>query len=253
MTRLVYFVIIKIYFYYFGGNMADNLHEECGIFGSYDKSQLGSIASTVYYGLFALQHRGQEAAGIAINHNRDIKLIKGLGLVSDVFKDIQLADYPGEIAVGHVRYGANPFSGVEYAQPITVNYAKGNITVAYNGNISNGKALRERLENQGAIFHSRNDSETVCYMLAHERLNSKNMEEAVAKVVPKLKGAFSMIIMCPTKLIAVRDKLGVRPLCMGKIKDSIIFASETCALETVGAKFERDIEPGEICIVTRDG
>lgn len=230
----------------------DKTHEECGIFGIYDKSKAGSIASTVYYGLFALQHRGQEAAGIAVNYNREITLVRGLGLVSDVFKHKDLASMPGDIAIGHVRYSSGPFKGVENAQPITVNYAKGNLTVAHNGNITNSQALRTALENQGAIFHSNNDSEIICYLIARERLKCKTIEEAVANVVPMLKGAFSLLIMSPTKLIALRDPLGIRPLCMGYINESVVFASETCALETVGAKFERDIKPGEILVVSKD-
>ena len=230
----------------------DKIHEECGIFGIYDKSKAGSIASTVYYGLFALQHRGQEAAGIAVNYNREITLVRGLGLVSDVFKHKDLASMPGDIAIGHVRYSSGPFKGVENAQPITVNYAKGNLTVAHNGNITNSQALRTALENQGAIFHSNNDSEIICYLIARERLKCKTIEEAVANVVPMLKGAFSLLIMSPTKLIALRDPLGIRPLCMGYINESVVFASETCALETVGARFERDIKPGEILVVSKD-
>lgn len=252
MTRWLYFVIIKVVFLFRRTRMSEMLKEECGIFGIYDKSKLGSIASTVYYGLFALQHRGQEAAGIAINHNREINLIKGLGLVSDVFKHKNLGELEGEIAIGHVRYSSGPFKGVENAQPITVNYAKGNLTVAHNGNIINSQAIRKELENQGAIFHSNNDSEIICYLIARERLKCKNIEEAVANVIPMLKGSFSLLVMSPTKLIALRDPLGIRPLCMGKIGDSILFASETCALETVGAKFERHIKPGEIVVVDQD-
>ncbi|MEG1536368.1 MAG: amidophosphoribosyltransferase [Clostridia bacterium] len=233
--------------------MTRKLNEECGVFGIFDKSKLGHIATTVFYGLFALQHRGQESAGIAVNHDKNITLIKGEGLVNDSFKEAQLNDMEGEIAVGHVRYAPNSAKGIENAQPISVNYAKGSITVAHNGNITNATALRELLESRGAIFHSNNASEIICYLIARARLRSANIEEAVAKVVPMLKGSFSLVIMSPCKLIALRDPLGIRPLCIGKIKDSTIFASETCALETVGATFVRDVLPGEIVIVNNDG
>lgn len=229
------------------------LHEECGLFGIYDKSHLGSIASTVYYGLFALQHRGQESAGIAVNHDRNVTLIKGQGLVSDVFKHTRLGELPGEFAIGHVRYASNENKDAENAQPITVKHRKGNLTVAHNGNITNSKALREALENKGAIFRSTgNDSEIICHLIARERLHTDSIEEAVANVIPMLKGSFSLLIMSPCKLIALRDPLGIRPLCMGHIENSVLFSSESCGLETVGATFDRDLRPGEMVIVSPD-
>lgn len=228
------------------------LHEECGLFGIYDKSRLGNIASTVYYGLFALQHRGQESAGIAVNDDREVTLIKGLGLVSDVFKDNRLQGVEGDFAIGHVQYSAGGCKGVENAQPISVKYAKGNLTVAYNGNITNAQSLRSALEQKGAIFHSDSASELICHLVARARLESANVEEAVKKILPLLKGAYSLLIMSPRKLIALRDPQGIRPLCIGAIDDSVIFSSETCALETVGAQFVRDVEPGEIVVVTPD-
>ena len=233
--------------------MSDNIKEECGVFGIYDKSHLGNIAQQVYVGLFALQHRGQEAAGIAVNNDREITLVKNMGLVSEVFNDATLAKLNGEIAIGHVRYSTTGNNTPENAQPISVKYAKGNLTVSHNGNITNAKELRDKLEAKGAIFHTTSDSEVVSYLIAIQRLKSKSIEEAVEKVFPMLQGAFSLLIMSPRKLIAVRDKYGIRPLCMGKIQDNVVFASESCAFESVGATFERDVRPGEIIVVTEDG
>lgn len=233
--------------------MSENIKDECGIFGIYDKSRLGNIAQQVYFGLFALQHRGQEAAGIAVNNDREITLVKNMGLVSEVFNDATLAKLKGEIAIGHVRYSTTGNNTPENAQPISVKYAKGNLTVSHNGNITNAKELRDKLEARGAIFHTTSDSEVISYLIAIQRLKSKSIEEAVEKVFPMLQGAFSLLIMSPRKLIAVRDKFGIRPLCMGKLQDNVIFASESCAFETIGATFERDIRPGEIVIVTEEG
>lgn len=232
--------------------MSDNIKEECGVFGIYDKSRLGNIAQQIYVGLFALQHRGQEAAGIAVNNDREITLVKNMGLVSEVFNDATLAKLNGEIAIGHVRYSTTGNNTAENAQPISVKYAKGNLTVSHNGNITNAKELRDKLEAKGAIFHTTSDSEVISYLIAIQRLKSKSIEEAVEKVFPMLQGAFSLLIMSPRKLIAVRDRYGIRPLCIGKLQDNVVFASESCAFETIGATFERDVRPGEIIVVTED-
>lgn len=226
------------------------IKEECGIFGIYNKSKIENIANLVYFGLFALQHRGQEAAGIAVNHNKEITLKKNTGLVSDVFKDVDFSKMDGEISVGHVRYSTTGVNIVENAQPISVKYAKGNLTIAHNGNIVNAAQLRHELELNGAIFHTSSDSEVICYLIARERLKCKSIEEAVKNITPLLVGSYSLLVMSPTKLIAMRDPHGIRPLCMGRIGDSPVFASESCALETVGAEYERDIKPGEMYIVT---
>ena len=232
--------------------MSDNIKEECGVFGIYDKSRLGNIAQQIYVGLFALQHRGQEAAVIAVNNDREITLVKNMGLVSEVFNDATLAKLNGEIAIGHVRYSTTGNNTAENAQPISVKYAKGNLTVSHNGNITNAKELRDKLEAKGAIFHTTSDSEVISYLIAIQRLKSKSIEEAVEKVFPMLQGAFSLLIMSPRKLIAVRDRYGIRPLCIGKLQDNVVFASESCAFETIGATFERDVRPGEIIVVTED-
>lgn len=230
------------------------LKEECGIFGIYNKENIPCIGNLVYYGLFALQHRGQEAAGIAVNINRDIYLKKNLGLVSEVFaSDNSFLEQTGNIAVGHVRYSTCGGNILENAQPISVRYAKGNLTICHNGNIYNAQELRQNLENEGAIFHTTSDSEVICYLIARERLHCSTVEEAVKIILPKLKGSFSLLVMSPEKLIALRDPYGFRPLCMGELDNSIVFSSESCALETIGATYKRDVKPGEIIVVSKNG
>ena len=224
--------------------------EECGIFGIYDPN--GDCARTTYYGLYALQHRGQESCGIAVNNNRDITHYKDMGLVNDVFNDEILTKLDGKMAVGHVRYSTTGESMRENAQPLVLRYVKGNIAIAHNGNLVNKDELAQELSVTGAIFQTTTDTEMIAYTIAKERLNSKSIEEAVEKTINHLVGAFSLIVMSPQKLIAARDPWGFRPLCMGKKGDAIVFASETCALDSVGAEFVRDIEPGEI-VVVQDG
>ena len=227
------------------------IKEECGVFGIYDFDG-GDVASTIYYGLLALQHRGQESCGIAVNNNRDITHYKDMGLVNDVFNDEILTKLDGKMAVGHVRYSTTGESMRENAQPLVLRYVKGNIAIAHNGNLVNKDELAQELSVTGAIFQTTTDTEMIAYTIAKERLNSKSVEEAVEKTINHLVGAFSLIVMSPQKLIAARDPWGFRPLCMGKKSDAIVFASETCALDSVGAEFVRDIEPGEI-VVVQDG
>ena len=206
----------------------------------------------LYRCLYALQHRGQESCGIAVNNNRDITHYKDMGLVNDVFNDEILTKLDGKMAVGHVRYSTTGESMRENAQPLVLRYVKGNIAIAHNGNLVNKDELAQELSVTGAIFQTTTDTEMIAYTIAKERLNSKSVEEAVEKTINHLVGAFSLIVMSPQKLIAARDPWGFRPLCMGKKGDAIVFASETCALDSVGAEFVRDIEPGEI-VVVQDG
>ena len=222
------------------------LKEECGVFGYYSTEDRPNIAKTVYYGLFALQHRGQEACGIAVNKDRIITCKKDLGLVADVFSDADLSAMPGSISLGHVRYSTVGSNTRENAQPLFVSYVKGTLAIAHNGTIFNADELRRELEAEGALFHSTNDTEIIAYLIAKARINCPSVEEAIAKVMPQLRGSYSMLVMSPTKLIAVRDPFGIRPLCMGKIGEDYVFASETCALDTVGAELVRDVKPGEI-------
>ncbi|MCC8161182.1 MAG: amidophosphoribosyltransferase [Oscillospiraceae bacterium] len=231
--------------------LKDNkIGEECGVFAIYDPD--GDCARSTYYGLYALQHRGQESCGIAVNNNRDITHYKDMGLVSDVFNDEMLSKLNGTMAVGHVRYSTTGESMRENAQPLVLRYIKGNIALAHNGNLVNKDDLANELSVTGAIFQTTTDTEMIAYTIAKEHLNSKTVEEAVEKTINHLVGAFSLIVMSPQKLIAVRDPWGFRPLCMGRKDKAIIFASETCALDSIGAEFVRDLEPGEI-VVVQDG
>ncbi len=224
--------------------------EECGVFAVYDPE--GDAARSVYYGLYALQHRGQESCGIAVNNNRDITHYKDMGLVNDVFNGEILDKLKGTMAVGHVRYSTTGESMRENAQPLVLRYIKGNIAIAHNGNLVNKDELADELSVSGAIFQTTTDTEMIAYTIAKECLKAASVEEAIDKTIDHLKGAFSLIVMSPQKLIAARDPWGFRPLCMGRKGDAVVFASETCALDAVGAEFERDLLPGEI-VVVKDG
>lgn len=226
------------------------LHEECGVFGIWDPE--GHCADTTYYGLVSLQHRGQEGCGIAVNLNREISHHKDVGLVNEVFNEEILQKLPGNMAVGHVRYSTAGGSLRENVQPLVLRYVKGTLAIAHNGNIVNTAELRKELERNGAIFQTTADTEIIAYLIARERLNTGSIEGAVKKTMQKLKGAFSLLVMSPNKLIAARDPWGFRPLCMGRRGDAVVFASETCAFDSIDAEFERDIEPGEI-VVLEDG
>ena len=230
------------------------IKEECGVFGVYG-SKNPRIAQTVYFGLFSLQHRGQESCGIAVNNDGVFKSYKDLGLVNDVFTPNIIEKLgEGNIAVGHVRYGTTGGNERNNAQPIVVNHIKGSMALAHNGNITNSYELRSQFEAKGSIFQTTSDTEVISYAIIEERLNSKTIEEAVCKAMNRIKGAYSMIIMSPQKLIAARDKNGFRPLCYGKTANGeYIIASESCALDSVGAEFVRDIEKGEILVFVKEG
>lgn len=231
-----------------------SIHEECGVFGVYSE-KTDDVASLVYYGLFALQHRGQEGCGIVVNDDGVFTAHKGLGLLSEVFTPNEMKKFPhGEIAVGHVRYGTTGGNNLSNCQPIQVNHLKGKLAVAHNGNLSNALPLRRGLELSGTIFHSTSDTETIAYVITRERITAPSIQEAVSRAMDRLDGAYSLVLMSSTKLIAVRDPYGFRPLCYGRMEDgTYIVASETCALNAVGAKFERDILPGEILTINRTG
>ena len=226
------------------------IHEECGLFGIYDPA--GSCARTVYYGLYALQHRGQEACGIAAINNRELSFHKDVGLVSEVFDQPTLERLGGTLAVGHVRYATTGGTRRENAQPLTLKYVKGTLAVAHNGNLVNTDELRTTFEYRGAIFQTTTDSELIAYAIAQERLRCGSVEEAVCQAVKGLRGAYALLVMSPQKLVAARDPWGFRPLCMGRRGDAVLFASESCALSAVGAEFVREIELGEI-VVVEDG
>lgn len=234
----------------------DELHEECGVFGMYDFGG-NDVASTIYYGLFALQHRGQESCGIAVSETNGpkgkVNSYKGMGLVNEVFTQETLDGMKGDIGVGHVRYSTAGASTRENAQPLVLNYVKGTLVLAHNGNLINANELRQELEYTGAIFQTTIDSEVIAYHIARERLTSKSVEEAVKRAAGKIKGAFSLVVMSPRKLVGARDPFGFKPLCIGKRDDAYMIASETCALETIGAEYVRDVLPGEVVTITPEG
>lgn len=233
--------------------LSHSLHEECGVFGMYDLDG-NDVASTIYYGLFALQHRGQESCGIAVSDTcgpkGKVTVHKDMGLVNEVFTQDILDSMKGDIGVGHVRYSTAGASTRENAQPLVLNYVKGTLGLAHNGNLINANDLRKELEYTGAIFQTTIDSEVITYHIARERLNSKTVEEAVKLAAKKIKGAYALVVMSPRKLIGARDPFGFKPLCIGKRDNAYILASETCALDTLGAEYVRDVLPGEVVTIT---
>ena len=231
-----------------------HIHEECGVFGIFSH-QTADLASLAYYGLFALQHRGQESAGIVINDDGVFTSYRDTGLVNEVFTPEHLATLGlGNIVVGHVRYATTGSDNKRNVQPLVINHHKGRMALAHNGNLTNSMELRDQLEKQGSIFHTSTDSEVIAYIIVQERLRCGSIEAAVSAAMNRIEGAYSLVISSPTKLIAARDPHGFRPLCMGRRPGGeIVFASESCALDAVGAVFERDLLPGEIVIVTADG
>ncbi len=232
----------------------DELHEECGVFGAYAENA-GDLAGMAYYGLYALQHRGQESAGIVVNDDGVFTTHRDLGTVAEVFSKEVMDSYPeGNMVVSHVRYGTTGGTNRANCQPIVVNHQKGKLALAHNGNLSNAYELRSRLELGGAIFHGTSDTEIIAYMITQARLKHPSIEAAVRAAVEQLEGAFSLVMMSSAKMIAVRDPQGFRPLCYGKTEDGVyVIASESCALTAVGAKFIRDVEPGEILVFDGDG
>ena len=233
---------------------SEKLREECGVFGIYDFDG-NDVASTIYYGLFALQHRGQESCGIAVSETNGpkgkVSSVKEMGLLDESFTPDILDGLKGDIGIGHVRYSTAGSSTRENAQPLVLNYVKGTLGLAHNGNLINATTLRHELEYTGAIFQTTIDSEVIAYHIARERLNCESVEEAVGRAMLKIKGAYSLIVMSPRKLIGARDPFGFRPLCIGKRDNAYILASETCALDTIGAEFVRDVEPGEIVTISQ--
>lgn len=231
-----------------------NIHEECGVIGIFAPKEY-RVANDVYYGLYALQHRGQESCGIVVNDDGLFFSHKDIGQVSNVFTAEELDKLPdGKIAVGHVRYGTTGGNNRNNCQPIEVNHQKGKMALAHNGNISNAYSLRNELELSGAIFHSTSDTEIIAYIVTRERLKTPSIERAVLETMNYLEGAYSIALMSATKLIVARDPNGFRPLCYGKCEDGrYIVASETCALEAVGAAFIRDVRPGEVIVFSDEG
>ena len=236
---------------------SQGLHEECGVFGMYDKTGATDMVSAVYSALYALQHRGQESCGIALNVDGVLSGHRDLGLVSEVFTKRVLEDLPrgAKMATGHVRYATAGQRSRSNAQPMILHHCKGAMAVCHNGNLVNAPKLRRKLEMSGSIFHGTSDTEVIAYLLTQNRLLTPNIEMAVSRTMDDIEGAYSLVIMTHTKLIAARDPNGFRPLCIGELPDGSgwAFASESCALDAVGAKFVRDVKPGEIVIADRNG
>ena len=234
----------------------ERIKEACGVFGIYNPHG-EDAASSIYYGLASLQHRGQESCGIAVcdttGPKGNMNVHKGMGLVQEVFKEHTLQELKGNLGIGHVRYSTTGAATLNNAQPLVLNYIKGTLALAHNGNLVNTEALRDELARTGAIFQTTTDSEIIAYQIARERVHTRTVEEAIKKAASKLKGAYGLVIASPRKLIGVRDPLGLKPLCLGTREDSYIIASESCALTAIGAQFLRDILPGEIVTISQDG
>lgn len=234
--------------------MFNKLNEECGVFAIYS-NQTTDVALSTYYGLYALQHRGQEGCGIVVNDDGVFNYHKDIGLVNDVFsKDVMAKLGQGNIAIGHVRYATTGSSNRSNTQPLVVRHTKGPMSIAHNGNLTNAAELREQYELRGGIFHTTNDTEVISYAITEARLKTKSIQDAVEMAVDKLQGSFSIVVMSPRKLIAARDKTGFRPLCIGQTQNGeYVVTSETCALDSINATFVRDIQPGEIVMIDENG
>ena len=234
----------------------ERIKEACGVFGIFNPHG-EDAAPFVYYGLSSLQHRGQESCGIAVfdtgGPRGNMCVHRGMGLVNEVFHENIIHNLKGNLGIGHVRYSTTGEPSLTNAQPLVMNYVKGTLALAHNGNLVNTRQLRRELEETGAVFQTSTDSEIIAYHIARNRLSSKTVEEAILKTATKIRGAYGLVIASPRKLIGVRDPLGLKPLCLGKRNDSYLIASESCALSAVGAEFIRDIRPGEIVTISRDG
>ena len=226
----------------------DKFRDECGVFGIFGHPD---AAHMTYLGLYALQHRGQESAGIAVSTNGRLKLARAMGYVSDVFSEAALEGLVGDSAIGHVRYSTFGDSRVVNAQPILIECAHGQISLCHNGNLVNATELRDELVSNGSIFQTNSDTEVVLHLYA--RSTAHTAEDAIVESVSRVRGAFSLAMLTPESLIAVRDPHGFRPLALGRLGDAYVVCSETCAMDLIGATYERDIEPGEVLVVDRNG
>lgn len=234
--------------------MGNEIHEECGVFGIFSNKINDEVALQTYYGIFALQHRGQESCGIAVNDTKNINRYKDVGIVNDVFNQETLKNLGlGKIAVGHVRYGTKITATRSNSQPMTVSYHNGSMTISMNGSIINEKELKDEMKTEGYIFHSVSQSELIAALIARERIHVVSIEKAVLNAVRKLKGAYSLLVMSGENLIGARDPYGFRPLVIGKTENGYVLASETCALDAVGADFIRDVKTGEIVVIDDNG
>ncbi len=231
----------------------DVLKEECGVFGVYNKNFQKETGQMIYYGLYSLQHRGQESCGIAVIDDTNVKQYKDMGLVPEVFNDQIIGELTGSIGIGHVRYSTAGGSLRQNAQPLVSKYLKGALGISHNGNLTNAFKLREEFENKGYMFQTSIDSEVIATVIATERVKQPSVEAAVSKMMEIVEGSYSLLVMSPKKLIACRDPHGFRPLAIGKIDDTYVVSSETCGLDAVGATYIRDVEPGEIVVIDENG
>ncbi|OGO80386.1 MAG: amidophosphoribosyltransferase [Clostridiales bacterium GWC2_40_7] len=228
------------------------LKEECGVFGVYSNDNL-DVARLTYHGLYALQHRGQESAGIAVNDEGTILQHKDMGLVPEIFNEVVLNHLKGKISIGHVRYSTTGASLRENAQPMVVKYKIGQLALAHNGNLVNAAELRNRMEENGAVFQTTSDTEVIANLISRYRVGSDNIEDTLQKVMKEIRGSYALVIVTPKRLIGIRDPQGLRPLCIGLLGNSYVLASESCALDSIGAEFVRDVNPGEIVFIGENG
>ena len=235
-----------------GDIMFGKLHEECGVFGIFNNDN-HDVARAAYHGLYALQHRGQESAGIAVNDEGIILHHKDMGLVPEIFNEVVLNHLKGRIAIGHVRYSTTGASLRENAQPMVVKYKIGQLALAHNGNLVNAAELRAKMEESGAIFQTTSDTEVIANLISRYRISSDNIEDTIEKVMGTIKGSYAIVMVTPKRLVGIRDPQGIRPLCIGKLDNSYVLASESCALDAVGAELVRDVRPGEIVLIGEDG
>ena len=234
--------------------LESKIHDECGVFAVYSRDEDMDVVADTYYGLYALQHRGQESCGIAVNEDGVIRSHKDLGLVNEVFTPEVIRRLgKGQMALGHCRYAPYKDRTRSSSQPMLVRHIKGTMALAFNGQLTNAVELREELELKGGIFHTTSDIEVIAYAITRARLNAASIQEAVEKAVDRLTGAYSLVVMSPRKIVAARDPQGIRPLCLGKIGNSDVIASESCAIHAAGGEFVRDIAPGEIVVINEEG
>ena len=229
------------------------IKEACGVMGIFSNDEL-NLPKEMYYGLFALQHRGQESCGMAVSNNGVVNSYKDMGLVNEVFDDAKIAELQGQIGIGHCRYSTTGNSEAKNAQPLTMNFVKGTLSIAHNGNLANADEIRNKLmEEQGAVFHTSTDSEIFAYLIAKKEVETHLLEVAIRQATEMVSGAYALLVMGSKKLVGIRDPFGLKPLCLGKKGNSYILASESCAIESIGGTVIRDVEPGEIIVIDKDG
>ena len=229
------------------------IKEACGVMGIFSNDEL-NLPKEMYYGLFALQHRGQESCGMSVSNNGVVTTYKDMGLVNEVFDDAKIAELQGQIGIGHCRYSTTGNSEAKNAQPLTMNFVKGTLSIAHNGNLANADEIRKKLmEEQGAVFHTSTDSEIFAYLIAKKEVETHLLEVAIRQATEMVSGAYALLVMGSKKLVGIRDPFGLKPLCLGKKGNSYILASESCAIESIGGTVIRDVEPGELIVIDKDG